>query len=119
MAIVTLEDLTGTVEVIVFPKCYAECADKLGEDARVLIGGRSSLEDEKDARLLADKVTLFSEVPRTVWIRFPDRAPGIDTITVFVNSERKKKTIGGGFTADSELVRKLGALYGEENIKFV
>ncbi len=139
MAIVTLEDLTGSVEVVVFPKCYAECADKLNEDARVLIGGRSSLEDEKDAKLLADKVRLFSEVPRTVWIRFPDRAaydavsadidelaakeheraPGSGTITIFINSERKKKTIDTGITADAELVKKLGDLYGEENIKFV
>ena len=73
MAFITLEDLVGSVEVIVFPKTYEANAGRLDEDAKVFIEGRVSVEDERDAKLIASKIQLFDEVAKTVWLRFPNK----------------------------------------------
>ena len=72
MAFLSIEDLTGTVEVIVFPRTYEENADALEEDNKIFIRGRISLEEEKDGKLIASKITPFEDVPRRVWLRFPN-----------------------------------------------
>ncbi len=82
MAFVTVEDLMGTVESLVFPKIYEKYRDKLEPDRKVLIEGRVSAEDEKPSKLIADKVTEFSEVPRELWLAFP-------TMEEFKKTERE------------------------------
>ena len=56
MAFVTLEDLVGTVEVVVFPRDYEKYQSLLDEDARVLIQGRVSAEDDKASKLILERV---------------------------------------------------------------
>ena len=73
MAFVTLEDLVGTVEVVVFPRDYEKYQSLLDEDARVLIQGRVSAEDDKASKLILERVRTFEEVPRELWLQFDDR----------------------------------------------
>lgn len=61
MAFVTIEDLYGTVETLIFPKKYDECRHLLQEDSKVFLTGRVSLEEEADAKLIVEKVIPFSE----------------------------------------------------------
>ncbi len=56
-AIVTLEDLDGAVEVMVFPQTYAGAGTLLVEDAVVLVRGRIDRPDEDAARLVAMEIT--------------------------------------------------------------
>ena len=56
MAFVTLEDLYGTIEVILFPKVFAEYAPLITEGGVIGVGGTLSLEEEKDAKILVDTV---------------------------------------------------------------
>ena len=56
------------VEVIVFPRDYEKNADKLTEDKKVFVKGRVSAEDEKDAKLICEKITTFEEIPTKLWI---------------------------------------------------
>ncbi|MCR4896380.1 MAG: DNA polymerase III subunit alpha [Lachnospiraceae bacterium] len=61
MCFLTLEDLTGSVEVLVFPKTYEQYAPILDEDARIFVRGKVSIEEDKNAKLLADQIVLFGE----------------------------------------------------------
>ena len=64
MAFLTVEDLVGTVEVVVFPRDYEKCQMFLNEDARLFIQGRVSAEDDKASKLILEKVRLFDDMPR-------------------------------------------------------
>ena len=70
MAFLQLEDLTGSMEVVVFPKVYEKNAAKLAVDNKVFIRGRVAVEDEKDAKLICEQITSFEEITKTVWIKF-------------------------------------------------
>ncbi len=71
MAFLEVEDLVGSVEVLVFPNVYERFRSSCAKDERVFISGRVSLEDNKNAKLLADRIWQFKEVPRDLWLRFP------------------------------------------------
>ena len=60
----------GTVEVLVFPRTYERFRACCEKDARIFVSGRVSLEDNKNAKLLADRLCLFQDVPQDLWLRF-------------------------------------------------
>ena len=72
MAFITLEDLVGAVEVLVFPKLYEQYSEILKEDEKLFVEGRVSVEDEKPSKLLAERIWRFSDVPFELWVQFPD-----------------------------------------------
>ena len=74
MAFIKLEDLVGSVEVIVFPKSYEKYADKLKEEEKIFIYGRVSAEEEKDAKLICEKIEGFDEIPKKLWLKFDTMA---------------------------------------------
>ncbi len=61
MAFVNVEDLTGTMEMILFPKVYLQYRAALGENKVVVIQGRVSCREEEAAKLLAESVTLLED----------------------------------------------------------
>ncbi|MCR5675249.1 MAG: DNA polymerase III subunit alpha [Lachnospiraceae bacterium] len=141
MAILQLEDLTGSVEVVVFPKCYDKCSEKLIEDGRILVKGRANWEADNGAKMIAEEIRLFSEVPRTVWVQFADRdayaggeetllsilaqareeAPGNSSCTVYLRGEKQKKSLTApvGFAVSDALLTRLRSAFGADNIKVV
>jgi len=62
MAFLTLEDLVGSVEIVVFPQTYEKYASVLLEDAKVFVKGRSSVEEDKDGKIICDEILTFEEV---------------------------------------------------------
>ena len=137
MAFLTLEDLVGSVEVIVFPKTYEANAPRINEDAKVFIEGRVSVEDERDAKLIASKISLFDEVPKSVWLRFEDMADyenkmadvnkiisssdGKDEVVVCLAKTKQMKKLGRAFSvhADKPVLEAFEALCGKENVKIM
>ncbi len=127
MAFLQIEDLLGTVEVIVFPRDYEKYSDKLVEDRKVFIKGRVSVEDEKDAKLICEKLTTFEEMPKKLWIKFPDKETfeqkeaGGDSVVIYIESPKAMKTLppNQNVNADNELIERLESLYGKENIRVV
>ncbi|MBQ3794948.1 MAG: DNA polymerase III subunit alpha [Butyrivibrio sp.] len=135
MAFLTVEDLVGSIEVIVFPKTYEANAPRLNEDSKVFIEGRVSVEDERDAKLIAGKVTLFDEVPKTVWLRFANQAEyeaksaainqiiagsdGKDEVALYLNETRQMKNLGRAFTirADKSVLEAFEEVCGKDNVK--
>jgi DNA polymerase-3 subunit alpha len=63
MATFVLEDLYGSIEVIVFPKTFARFGPLLSGDAVVVVKGRVDFEDE-GAKLIATEVIRPSSDPR-------------------------------------------------------
>ena len=68
MAFLTVEDLVGTVEVMVFPRDYEKWQTLINEDARVFIQGRVNAEDDKPSKLILEKVRAFGFSLKTVRI---------------------------------------------------
>ena len=137
MAFLTVEDVAGSVEVIVFPRDYEKNADKLIEDEKVFIKGRVSAEEDKDAKLICEQITGFAEVPKTLWLKFPNLAEytakelqtsailkdseGKDQIVIYLSDTRQMKKLppNRNVNADQALVEALAKLLGEENVKVV
>jgi DNA polymerase-3 subunit alpha len=135
MAFITLEDLVGSVEVIVFPKTYEANAPRLNDDAKVFIEGRISVEEDRDAKLIASKITTFEEMPKTVWIRFADRASydakasaldsliagsdGHDEVAIYLTDTKQVKKLGRSQTirADKDMLSILAEEFGKENVQ--
>ena len=135
MAFLQVEDLVGTVEVIVFPKDYEVNSTRLMEDTKVFIKGRASVEEEKDAKVICESVETFDEVPKKLWIKFDDleeytekesmmlktlaRYDGRDSVSVFLSKEKQMKNLPPSYTveAGSELVEKLIEIFGEDRIR--
>ena len=137
MAFLTVEDLVGSIEVIVFPNAYEKYASKLLEENKVFIEGRVQVEDERDGKLICESITSFDEIPRKVWVKFPNMntyvekervlfdaiydSEGIDNVVIYIEETRQKKTLppNRNVKADSAVLDKLRSLFGEENVKVV
>lgn len=61
MAFLNLEDLVGNVEVIVFPKDYERYGSLLAEDAKVFIKGRAAVEEDRDGKVICERIVSFEE----------------------------------------------------------
>ena len=134
MAFLTLEDMTGSVEVIVFPKSYEDQGSLLQEDRKVFIQGRVQAEEDKDGKLICEKIIPFEDVPRKLWIRFPDRASyeagakelfelidrngGRDKVILYLEDVHQRRILppGQGVRADRDLVDRLGRIFGSANV---
>ncbi len=137
MAFVTVEDMVGSVEVIVFPRDYESKRNLLNEDAKVFITGRVSVGDDPVGRLICEQVIPFEEVPKDLWLKFADKAQydalwtaaaetlklsdGHDRVIIYLEKERAKKVLPANWqvAATAEVIRKLGELLGENNVKLV
>ena len=134
MAFITVEDLLGSVEVIVFPGSYEKYRDLLEEDEKVFIEGRVSVEDDKASKLFAEKISRFSDVPRELWVACADmdeylrvqgelqdlagQSEGIDELYVFLRDSRQYRRIvsGSGIFISPETVAAFRAFFGERNV---
>ena len=134
MAYVVLEDLRGSVEAIVFPKAFEKYSTLLVEDAKVFLSGRVQFEDEKDAKLICDKVESFSDKPRKLWIKFKDKAQcdameeeilamlegsdGKDEVVFYLAAEKQMKALGRNRSVSAEgiLLDHLKEKLGDDSI---
>ena len=135
MAYLTVEDLVGTVEVVVFPKDYEKNQQYLNEDERVFICGRVSSSDDKSSSLICEKIFRFDEVPQELWIQFADIADyrakekqlfdllresdGKDYVVLYVRNERSVRRLGDNWTvrADEQLLHALSEAFGADNVR--
>lgn len=137
MAFITLEDLMGSVEVIVFPRDYENNRDLLTEDEKLFIRGRVSLGDEPVGKLVCEQVIPFDAVSRQLWLQFEDMAgyqaaeaelmellkssEGNDQVVIYLKKERAKKMLPPNWNvmADAGLLNRLYCKVGEKNVKVV
>ena len=137
MAFVTLEDLVGSIEVVIFPRDYEKNSAKLVEDSKVFIKGRVSAEEDKDAKLICEQITSFEEIARKVWIKFATKEEyearskeleellweheGKDRVVIYTQNPKAMKELPPNWNvqASEELLQKLYEKFGVENVKLV
>ena len=137
MAFVTVEDMVGSVEVIVFPRDYESKRNMLNEDAKVFISGRTSIGDDPVGRLICEQVIPFDQVPKDLWLKFTDKAQydalwpsvsavlrgsdGNDTVIIYLEKERAKKILPANWhvAASETVLSELMKIIGEKNVKVV
>ena len=135
MAFLQIEDLVGTVEVIVFPRDYEKNSMKLLEDNKVFIKGHVSLEEDRDGKVICEGITAFDEIPKKLWIKFPtmeayqassnellqtlQTSDGHDSVVIYIEEAKAMKRLppSSSVQAGEELKAQLCAKYGEDNIK--
>ena len=137
MAFLTVEDLVGTVEVMVFPRDYEKWQNMINEDARVFIQGRVSAEDDKASKLILEKVRSFSDIPRELWIQFESKddysqkekrlledlrnSQGTDTVVIYLKDVKAMKKLSAAYHVNlqDEWLAQMSKKYGEGNVRVV
>ena len=137
MAFLTIEDLIGTVEVIVFPQTFARYREILTEDAKIFISGHVSADEEKDAKLIADEIVSFEDTAKEVWIQFETmeefeqkepllqkillQSEGRDSVIIYVRERKiiKKLPPNQKISATKALLDELNATFCEKNVKVI
>ena len=135
MAFLTLEDLVGTVEVIVFPKDYTTYRAVLDSSDKLFITGRVSANLDENAKLVCERIVSFDEVPRKLWIRFADEAEyhrqeqgllsmledsdGHDKVIVYCTAQDKRRLLpdSRNIKITAELLAQLRSIYGDKNVE--
>ena len=135
MAFFTLEDLVGTVEVVVFPRDYEKCQALLNDEEKVFIQGRVSAEDDRPSKLILEKIRSFEDIPRELWIQFPDReaygekeqelladlkqSPGKDSVVIFLRDVKAMKKLSAAYHVEitDSWLESMCKKYGVCNVK--
>lgn len=137
MAFLTLEDLVGTVEIVVFPRDYEKNVQFMNVDEKVFIQGRVAAEDDKASKLICESMYSFDEVPRELWFQFENKeeflakeqelyedlrdSDGKDSVVIFIKSPKAIKRLGPfrNIKIHPQLLSKLYEKYGQQNVKVV
>ncbi|MBE5881883.1 MAG: DNA polymerase III subunit alpha [Lachnospiraceae bacterium] len=134
MAFLTIEDLYGSMEVVVFPRDYEKNSDKLIVDSKVFVKGRVQVEDEKDGKLIGSQIYPFDSVPRRLSIRFADKdtylaqaskldailadSEGNDSVAIICTKERIQKVLPANRNIHIEetLLELLRREFGQDSV---
>ena len=137
MAFLTIEDLMGTVEVVIFPRDYEKNQQYLMEDGKVFIKGRVSEEDDNASKLICEEIIPFEKTRKELWLQFADKqtfmkeemnlykmlvdSEGNDEVVIYCKAERAVKRLSANknVKVDSILLGKLMNYLGESCVKVV
>ncbi len=135
MAFITIQDLVGTVEVIVFPRDYMANRAIFDTATKVFITGRVTANVDENAKIICEKVVDFDSVPRKLWIRFADKAEyeenipklnsiiadsdGNDSVIIYCTKENQRIALpkSQSVKVTSELLMSLRETFGEKNVE--
>ena len=137
MAFLTLEDLLGTVEVVVFPKDYEKNRAFLNEDSKVFVKGRVSEEDDNASKLICESIVPFEQTRCELWLQFADKEAylreesmlfemindieGNDGVVIYLAKEKAVKRLPANrnIRVDRVLLERLYEKFGEARVKVV
>ena len=132
MAFVTIEDLYGSCEIIVFDSCYSKSSGLLIQDNVVLVEGRLSIREDDDIKIVANSIReLKSETRKSLKINISELnderknklrgalkffAGDKNNIQLIIITETGEKPAGGIYLTDA-IFTELQEIVGQENIK--
>ena len=137
MAFLTLEDLLGTVEIVVFPRDYEKNVRLMEIDEKVFIKGRVSVEEERASKVICESMYSFEDAPRELWLQFETKesflsreqelyedlkeADGKDGVVIYIKSPKAIKRLGASksIRISQDLLVRLYEKYGKDNVKVV
>ena len=137
MAFLTIEDLAGTVEVVVFPRDYEKYQQYLTEENKVFVRGRVSEEDDAASKLICEAVIPFDQTRKELWLQYEAKADflsreqelyellgdseGDDQVVIYCRKERAVKRLpqGRNIHIDSIILNRLTNYLGESCVKVI
>jgi DNA polymerase-3 subunit alpha len=134
MAFITVEDLYGPGEVIVFSQLYERCGPRLQADQVVIVEGQVSLREDEDAKLIADDIRFYDDLaPRTFWVKIPrgrpdgmqlvtnilQAYPGDTKVKIYDEGQQKRFASENGVHPCNALFQNLEDLLGINTVKLV
>ena len=137
MAFITVEDLAGTVEVVIFPRDYEKNQRFLDEDSKVFVKGRVSEEDDAPSKLICESVIPFEQTRKELWIQYENKeaylrdethlfellksSEGEDSVIIYCRAEKAIKRLPAGRNIHIEpgILSRLTNYYGESYVKVV
>lgn len=137
MAFLSLEDLVGTVEVIVFPRDYEKNREYLEIDKKIFVKGRVSEEEERPSKLICETIIPFEQTTKELWVQFSDKedflrnehilygyladSEGDDEVVIYCQKERAIKRLprNRNIRIGQEVLSRLMNHYGEKRVKVV
>ena len=137
MAFLTVEDLFGTVEIIVFPRDYEKYHHLLNEDEKIFIRGRANVEEDKNGKLICESIYSFDDTKRELWLQFETKeafeakeqelytmlrdSDGKDEIVIYISAIKAMKRLSGSHNirVNDEIVNNLTNFLGKNNVKVV
>ena len=137
MAFLTLEDLVGNMEVMLFPREYETYRPLLIEDSKVFISGRADFSNEEAGKLICEKIIPFADAPKELWIQFDDKeafdrnqnrlsrliqdSDGRDPVVIYLSREHAVKRMPPSYSVliQPQLLEMLNKNFGEKNVKVV
>ena len=137
MAFITVEDLLGTVEVVIFPQSYEKSQQYLQEDSKVFVRGRVSEEDDNASKLICEEVIPFEMTKKELWIRYTDKqsylqdeqnlfrmlaeSEGEDQVVIFCKAERAVKRLpkNANIQVEPGILSRLTNYFGEDCVKVI
>jgi DNA polymerase-3 subunit alpha len=137
MAFVTLEDLVGTIEIIVFPRQFEKSRASIVEGKKLFITGEANIEENGAGKVIANSIMEFEQMPAELWIAFKDKETymseeqellnlllqhkGNDKVMVALAKERQRKALPVNYRVDANeaFVEQLKQRYGEDFVKVV
>lgn len=135
MAYLTIEDLVGTVEVIVFPRTFSTYRNIIEGTDKLFITGRVNANADENAKLICESVIPFEDVPRKLWIRFASEeeylkkaadlaeelkySDGKDSIIIYCTKENKRIALpqSRNIRITPDILASLRAQYGIKNVE--
>ena len=135
MAYLTIEDLVGTVEVIVFPRTFSTYRNIIERTDKLFITGRVNANADENAKLICESVVPFEDVPRKLWIRFASEeeylkkaadlaeelkySDGKDSIIIYCTKENKRIALpqSRNIRITPDILASLRAQYGIKNVE--
>lgn len=137
MAFITLEDLVGNLEIIIFPKNYEKNSRLLNVDEKVFVKGRVSTEEEKNGKLICEKIYSFDDTKKELWLQFATKeeyeqkqekvmellasSDGTERVVIYISQGKLMKRLPQNWSiaASAETVNRFTNFLGEKNVKVV
>ena len=137
MAFLTVEDLFGTVEVIVFPRDYEKYHHLMNTDAKVFIRGKATVEEDKNGKLICESIVSFEDTKKELWLQFATKeefadkeeelytrlrdSDGKDTVVIYISSIKAMKKLPKNYSIhiNEDIVNNLTNFLGKSNVKVV
>jgi DNA polymerase-3 subunit alpha len=137
MAFLTIEDLYGTTEVVVFPRDYEKYQNLCVDDAKVFVSGHVDAEEEKNGKLICQRIYSFDDTKKELWIQFATKedyanaeqkmydllrdSDGNDQVVVYISGIKAVKRLPANWnvSVDSLKLTNFREIFGEKNVKVV
>jgi len=137
MAFLTVEDLTGSVEIIVFPKDYERYNRFLNDEEKIFVVGHATVEEEQDGKVICERIVPFDDTRKELWLQFPTKSDfaekeqqvyeilrdsdGNDEVVIYISDVKAFKRLprNRAVGINSVLLARLTEFLGEKNVKVV